>query len=74
MPLRWILSLNITDSKKSDMAAEEEQNQPEAERRGSPEEQSMETNSGADGSHDHEKDEQEKLKEARVCPLFTDPT
>ncbi|XP_078130997.1 tRNA (adenine(58)-N(1))-methyltransferase non-catalytic subunit TRM6 [Sander vitreus] len=54
------------DSKKSDMAAEEEQNQPEAERRGSPEEQSMETSSGADGSHDHEKAEQEKLKEARA--------
>ncbi|KAA8583372.1 hypothetical protein FQN60_015918 [Etheostoma spectabile] len=54
------------DSKKSDTSAEEEQNQPEAERRGSPEEQSMETSTGADGSHDPEKDEREKLKEARA--------
>lgn len=50
------------------MAAEEKQNLPEAEQQGSPEEQSMEASSGSDGSHD-----QEKRKEAKVCPLFTNP-
>ncbi|XP_042359863.1 tRNA (adenine(58)-N(1))-methyltransferase non-catalytic subunit TRM6 [Plectropomus leopardus] len=54
------------DSKQSSMSAEEEQNQPEAERQGSPEEQSMETNSGADGRQDPEKEERERRKEARA--------
>ncbi|XP_029281127.1 tRNA (adenine(58)-N(1))-methyltransferase non-catalytic subunit TRM6 [Cottoperca gobio] len=54
------------DSKQSNMAAKEEQNQPEAERQGSPEEQSMETNSGADGSHDPKKEEEEKRREAKA--------
>lgn len=54
------------------MAEEKEkQNQPEAEQQGSPEEQNMETNSGAD---DLEKEQKEKRKEAKVCPLFTNPT
>ncbi|XP_035535078.1 tRNA (adenine(58)-N(1))-methyltransferase non-catalytic subunit TRM6 [Morone saxatilis] len=54
------------DSKQSNTAAEGKQNQPEAERQGSPEEQSMETSSCADGSHEQEKDEKEKRKEARA--------
>lgn len=77
--LSWHTSIlwpiyNITDSKQSNMATEEEQSQPEAEQQGSPEEQSMETSSGADGSHDQEKEEKEKRKEAKVCPIFTNPT
>uniref|UniRef100_UPI0037E9024D tRNA (adenine(58)-N(1))-methyltransferase non-catalytic subunit TRM6 n=1 Tax=Semicossyphus pulcher TaxID=241346 RepID=UPI0037E9024D len=54
------------DSKQSNMAAEETQNQPEAEQQGSPAEQSMETNSAADGSHDQEKEEREKRREAKA--------
>lgn len=54
------------DSKQSNRAAEEKQNQPEAQQQGSPEEQSMETSSGADGSHDQEKEEREKRKEAKA--------
>ncbi|XP_059211676.1 tRNA (adenine(58)-N(1))-methyltransferase non-catalytic subunit TRM6 [Centropristis striata] len=48
------------DSNQSNIAAEV------AEQQGSPEEQSMETNSGADGSHDQEKEEREKRKEAKA--------
>lgn len=56
------------------MAAEDRRKQPEAERQGSPQEQSMETGSGADGGHDQEKEEKEKRREAKVCPLFTNYT
>ncbi|KAM9339714.1 tRNA (adenine(58)-N(1))-methyltransferase non-catalytic subunit TRM6 [Symphorus nematophorus] len=52
------------DSKQSNMAAEEKQ--PEAEQQGSPEEQSMETSSGADGGYDQEKEEKEKRREAKA--------
>ncbi|KAI3364424.1 hypothetical protein L3Q82_011216 [Scortum barcoo] len=52
------------DSVQSNIAAEE-QNQPEAEQQGSPEE-SMETSGDADGSHDQEKEEKEKRREARA--------
>lgn len=71
--LSYIISFNITDSKQSNMAAGEEQKQPEAEQQGSPEEQSMETNSAPDGSQDQEKEEKEKRKEAKVCLLITKP-
>ncbi|XP_044026153.1 tRNA (adenine(58)-N(1))-methyltransferase non-catalytic subunit TRM6 [Siniperca chuatsi] len=54
------------DSKQSNLAAEDDQNQPEAEQQGGPEEQSMETSSGADGGHDQEKEEKEKRKEAKA--------
>lgn len=72
--LRYIISFNITDLRQSNLAAEEKQNQPKAEQQGGPEEQSMDTSSGADGGHDQEKEEMEKRKEAKVCPLFTNPT
>ncbi|XP_074472071.1 tRNA (adenine(58)-N(1))-methyltransferase non-catalytic subunit TRM6 [Sebastes fasciatus] len=58
------------DSKQSDVAVKEEQVhetlQPKEEPQDSKEEQSMETNSGADGSHDQEKEEKEKRMEARA--------
>nr|XP_046229582.1 tRNA (adenine(58)-N(1))-methyltransferase non-catalytic subunit TRM6 [Scatophagus argus] len=53
------------DSKQPIMAAEK-QNQPGAEEQGSPETQSMETSSGADSSHDQEKEQKEKRKEAKT--------
>lgn len=52
------------------MAAEEAQQeqQPEAERQGSPDDSSMEASSCGDESRDQEKVEWEKRKEARVRP------
>ena len=66
------LTCIFPDEKQSNTA--EEPNQPEAEPRGSPEEQSMETNAGDDSAADQGKKEREKLKEAKVCPIFTNPT
>ena len=79
LPLKWILSFNITDVKQSNMAAEDGRQQPEAEQQeaeqqDSPQEKSMETSSGADGGHDREKEEKEKRREAKVCPLLTNCT
>ncbi|CAJ1077431.1 tRNA (adenine(58)-N(1))-methyltransferase non-catalytic subunit TRM6 [Xyrichtys novacula] len=54
------------DLKQPDAAAGEEQKQPGAEQQGSPEEQSMETNSAADGVQDLEREEKEKLREAKA--------
>lgn len=62
------ISLNITESKPSNMAAgEEKQKQHEAEQ------QSMETSGGDNGSHDQEKEDKEKRREAKVSLLFTNP-
>lgn len=44
-----------------------EEKQPSAVLQGSPEEQSMETNSGADVGQDLEKEEKDKRREAKVC-------
>jgi len=52
------------DSKQSNV--EEGQTQPEAEQQGSPEEQSMETNTGTDDGKDQEKEEKERRKEAKA--------
>lgn len=38
-----------------------------AERQASPEQQSMETSSGANDGHDQEKEDKEKRREAKVC-------
>lgn len=57
-----------TDEKQ--LAAEKEQNQPEAEEQGSPEEQRMETNTGGDAGEDVEKTERDRLKEAKVGPVL----
>lgn len=53
------------DSKPSDMPAEEII-QPEGEQQGSPEEQSMDTNSPTDGATEQEKEEQDKRREAKA--------
>ncbi|XP_018551774.1 tRNA (adenine(58)-N(1))-methyltransferase non-catalytic subunit TRM6 [Lates calcarifer] len=53
------------DEKLSDMAVEEEQNQPGTEQQG-PDEQSMETSTGDDSGQDQEKKEKEKRKEAKA--------
>ncbi|XP_053192865.1 tRNA (adenine(58)-N(1))-methyltransferase non-catalytic subunit TRM6 [Scomber japonicus] len=58
--------LSSSDSKQSDVAAEEEQTQPEAKQQDSPEEQSMETNTGTDDGQDQEKEEKERRKEAKA--------
>lgn len=62
-----VIICNITEEKQPSAVAEEEQNQPEAVLQGSPEEQSMETNSGADVGQDLEKEEKDKRREAKVC-------
>lgn len=70
--LRWqrfIISEN-THEKQLNLAAEKKQNQPEAEEQGTPEEESMVTNTGDDAGQDVEKTEKDKLKEAKVCPAF----
>lgn len=70
--LRWqsfIISEN-THEKQLNLAAEKKQNQPEAEEQGTPEEESMVTNTGDDAGQDMEKTEKDKLKEAKVCPAF----
>ncbi|XP_071334878.1 tRNA (adenine(58)-N(1))-methyltransferase non-catalytic subunit TRM6 [Trachinotus anak] len=56
---------NATE-KQSNTAAEEEQHQPEAEQRGSPEEQSMETSANDDAGQDQEKKEKDKRREAKA--------
>lgn len=48
------------------MATEEGETQPESEQQGSPEEQSMETNTGTDDGQDQEKEEKERRKEAKA--------
>ncbi|CAK6962661.1 tRNA (adenine(58)-N(1))-methyltransferase non-catalytic subunit TRM6 [Scomber scombrus] len=58
--------ISSSDSKQSDVAAEEEQTQPEAKQQDSPEEQSMETNTGTDDGQDQEKEEKERRKEAKA--------
>ncbi|XP_003440847.1 tRNA (adenine(58)-N(1))-methyltransferase non-catalytic subunit TRM6 [Oreochromis niloticus] len=54
------------DEKQLNLAAEKEQKQPEAEEQGTPEEESMETNTGDDAGQDVEKTEKDKLKEAKA--------
>lgn len=55
-----------TDEKPLGMAAEKEQNQPEGEEQGSPEEQRMETKTSNDAGQDVEKTEKDRLKEAKA--------
>lgn len=55
-----------TAEEKFNLAADEEQIQPEAEQQGSPEEQSMETNAEDDAAQDQEKIEKEKRREAKA--------
>uniref|UniRef100_A0A3P8R9C8 tRNA (adenine(58)-N(1))-methyltransferase non-catalytic subunit TRM6 n=1 Tax=Astatotilapia calliptera TaxID=8154 RepID=A0A3P8R9C8_ASTCA len=55
-----------THEKQLNLAAEKKQNQPEAEEQGTPEEESMVTNTGDDAGQDVEKTEKDKLKEAKV--------
>ncbi|XP_069014675.1 tRNA (adenine(58)-N(1))-methyltransferase non-catalytic subunit TRM6 [Embiotoca jacksoni] len=55
-----------TDEKQLSMAAEEAQNPPEAEPQGSPEEPSMETNTGDGAGQNQEEVEKEKRKEAKT--------
>lgn len=62
---------NVTDQKQLSVAAEEEQKEPEAEQQGSPEEDSMETNTVNDADQDQEAMQREKRKEAKVCAAFT---
>lgn len=67
--------LNITDSAKSVLpAGDAQQNKPEVEQRGSPEEQSMEARSVANTSDDQEKEDREKRKEAKVGGMFSNRT
>ncbi|XP_054474555.1 tRNA (adenine(58)-N(1))-methyltransferase non-catalytic subunit TRM6 [Anoplopoma fimbria] len=54
------------DNTQSDMAVKEEPNQIKTEQTDSPDELKMETNSGADESHDPEKAEREKRIEAKA--------
>lgn len=54
------------DSKQSNLATEEGETQPESEQQGSPEEQSMETNTGTNDGQDQEKEEKERRKEAKA--------
>uniref|UniRef100_A0AAX7V7E4 tRNA (adenine(58)-N(1))-methyltransferase non-catalytic subunit TRM6 n=1 Tax=Astatotilapia calliptera TaxID=8154 RepID=A0AAX7V7E4_ASTCA len=55
-----------THEKQLNLAAEKKQNQPEAEEQGTPEEESMVTNTGDDAGQDVEKTEKDKLKEAKL--------
>lgn len=61
-----LIFLNITDSEKSDLTAEDiQQNKADVEQQGSPE-QSREASSVANTSDDQEKEDREKRKETKV--------